>query len=220
MGLFSNNKKPCPVCGKPTPRLLATKIADQTPICSDCSNQISMSEALVEKLSKESLIEHHAMREENARYLETTFIANKVIPIGFTELNIDQKNKLFTIPLIMCGDTENPPVFKFEELNAYEILADSKVIERFARGDTSPTITPIVFKSIFNVFDKENKPQDDTCSFLLVLYLSNPCWDRIESNAGSVSASRGMYKAKISYHLEQLKFVTRALQEIIEMERE
>jgi len=34
MGLFSNNKKPCPICGEATPRLLATKIADSTPICS------------------------------------------------------------------------------------------------------------------------------------------------------------------------------------------
>ena len=26
MGLFSNNKKLCPICGSPTPRLLVTKI--------------------------------------------------------------------------------------------------------------------------------------------------------------------------------------------------
>jgi len=30
--LFSNNKKPCPICGEATPRLLATKIAYKTPI--------------------------------------------------------------------------------------------------------------------------------------------------------------------------------------------
>ena len=26
MGLFSNNKKPCPICGNATPRLLPTKV--------------------------------------------------------------------------------------------------------------------------------------------------------------------------------------------------
>lgn len=26
MGLFSNNKKLCPLCGAPTPRLLSTKV--------------------------------------------------------------------------------------------------------------------------------------------------------------------------------------------------
>ena len=28
MGLFSNNKKLCPICGSPTPRLLPTKVED------------------------------------------------------------------------------------------------------------------------------------------------------------------------------------------------
>ena len=32
MGLFSNNKKLCPICGSPTPRLLATVVDDQ-PLC-------------------------------------------------------------------------------------------------------------------------------------------------------------------------------------------
>ena len=32
MGLFTNNKKLCPVCGKPTPRLLATTV-EGIPIC-------------------------------------------------------------------------------------------------------------------------------------------------------------------------------------------
>ena len=36
MGLFSNNKKPCPLCGSPTPRLLATKVEDM-PLCKECA---------------------------------------------------------------------------------------------------------------------------------------------------------------------------------------
>ena len=41
MGLFSNNKKLCPICGSPTPRLLATRIEGQ-PICKECDSQIDL----------------------------------------------------------------------------------------------------------------------------------------------------------------------------------
>ena len=34
MGLFSNNKKLCPLCGAPTPRLLPTKVEDM-PLCKE-----------------------------------------------------------------------------------------------------------------------------------------------------------------------------------------
>ncbi len=42
MGLFTNNKKPCHICGEGTPRLLATEITGDVPICSDCSFKISI----------------------------------------------------------------------------------------------------------------------------------------------------------------------------------
>lgn len=38
MGLFSNNKKLCPICGNPTPRLLATKV-ENMPICKACDKR-------------------------------------------------------------------------------------------------------------------------------------------------------------------------------------
>ena len=34
MGLFSNNKKLCPFCGAPTPRLLSTK-EEGMPLCKE-----------------------------------------------------------------------------------------------------------------------------------------------------------------------------------------
>jgi len=104
MGLFSNNKKPCPICGEATPRLLATKIADNTPICSDCGVKISMVNTQVSQLSVEALRAHLAMREENKHCLESDFRPTRIIPIGFTELNIDEAGEVFTIPLHMCGD--------------------------------------------------------------------------------------------------------------------
>ena len=42
MGLFSNNKKPCPICGNATPRLLPTKV-EGVPICKECDKKIDLS---------------------------------------------------------------------------------------------------------------------------------------------------------------------------------
>ena len=41
MGLFSNNKKLCPLCGAPTPRLLPTKVEDM-PLCKECAAKIDL----------------------------------------------------------------------------------------------------------------------------------------------------------------------------------
>lgn len=46
MGLFSNNKKPCPICGNPTPRILPTKVEDM-PICSDCDGKVDLPDGVL-----------------------------------------------------------------------------------------------------------------------------------------------------------------------------
>ena len=38
MGLFSNNKKLCSICGNPTPRIFSTKV-EGTPICKECDKK-------------------------------------------------------------------------------------------------------------------------------------------------------------------------------------
>ena len=215
MGLFSNDKKPCPLCGKGTPKLLATKIANETPICSKCSKNVSMEDSQVEELSVEGLKEHLAMREENAKYLENVFRPTKEIEVGMTSLNIDETNQVFTIPLIICGDLDNPPVFKFEELIGYELLAESQVVERFHKGDVSPQYIPMVFRTLTRMLDVNAIALDMHCSFSLILYLSNPCWSKVTSSAGSVPHKGGI-KRKIDLHLDELQIVTDALLEIME----
>lgn len=217
MGLFTNNKKACPICGEGTPRLLATQIADNTPLCSDCAAKISMVNTKVSQLSVEALKEHLAKREENAKYLEDTFRPNKKIPIGWTKLNVDEGNKMFTIPLNICGDTKNPPVFKFEELIGYELFEDEYVIERFNRGDMAPLYTPIAYTPMFraNYNDKDETPQNISRSFRLKLYLSNPCWDMVESSGGTASGSELNFQRDYNKHLSELRMVTTAIAAII-----
>ena len=50
MGLFSNNKKPCPLCGSPTPRLLATKVEDM-PLCKECAGTIDLPDGALELMT-------------------------------------------------------------------------------------------------------------------------------------------------------------------------
>ncbi|MHB8129252.1 MAG: SHOCT domain-containing protein [Mobilitalea sp.] len=214
MGLFTNNKRPCPICGQGTPRLLATEIAGDVHLCSDCSVKISLGTTKVSDLTLEGLKEHLALREENANCIKNVFRPNKTYDIGWTHLNIDEANKLFTIPLNMCGDTKNPPVFKFEELMGYDLEEENCVIERFNRGDISPQCAPMLYAPVPQVtYDSEGRPlqQNVTRDFKLNLYLANPCWDKVESSGGSVTGNGNNFQRDYSQHLGKLRIVTTAL---------
>ena len=64
MGLFSNNQKLCPICGSPTPRLLATKVED-TPICKECAGKIDLPDGVLAQMSLDDFRQYLAYYEEN-----------------------------------------------------------------------------------------------------------------------------------------------------------
>ena len=64
MGLFSSNKKLCPVCGEPTPKLLPTKV-DGTPICKACASKIELPEGMINQMSVEAFTEYIAFYDNN-----------------------------------------------------------------------------------------------------------------------------------------------------------
>jgi len=163
------------------------------------------------------LKEHLLKREENANYLKTVFAPTKRIEVGWTHINIDEVNRTFTIPLNICGDTKNPPVFKFEELQGYEILEEYTPIERFNRGDVSPLCTPMMYNPViqFGFDDKDDKAELINRSFTLNLYLTNPCWDKVESSAGSASGHERDFHRDYINHLNTLRPVSAALVGII-----
>lgn len=215
MGLFTNNKRPCPICGKGTPRLLATEIAGDVPLCSECSGKISMEVSRIKDMSLEDLKAHLSLREENARLLREVFRPNKIYEIGWTHLNVDEANRLFTIPLNMCGDTKNPPIFKFNELTGYELEEENDVIEHFQKGDASPLCTPTRYIPPTRVYGDDKQPQTTTRSFKLILYLRNPCWDKVESSAGSAGGDNFNFHREYTQQLNKLRFVTSALVNMI-----
>ena len=64
MGLFSNHKKVCPICGNPTPRLLPTKIEDM-PICKECDKKIDLPDGAVNEMNLERFRQYLTFYDQN-----------------------------------------------------------------------------------------------------------------------------------------------------------
>ena len=50
MGLFTNNKKLCPICGNPTPRLLASAVEGQN-LCKECAAKIDLPDGVLNSMT-------------------------------------------------------------------------------------------------------------------------------------------------------------------------
>lgn len=64
MGLFSNKKKPCPVCGNPTPRLLPDTI-EGMPICKECARKNTLPAKRTEHMTVEDFKQFIVYQQEN-----------------------------------------------------------------------------------------------------------------------------------------------------------
>ena len=130
MGLFSNNKKVCPVCGEPTPRLLPTKI-EGTPICKVCASKIELPEGMVNQMSIEAFAEYIAFYDNN-QSLRDTFQETFTYSQGFfkADIAVDMANRLFRL-----RNAKDALVFEAANLKKIRILEDSKVLYE-SRGNT------------------------------------------------------------------------------------
>ena len=90
MGLFSNNKKLCPICGSPTPRFLATKFENEA-ICKDCDNKIDLPDGVQGKMTLADFRQYIARYDENAT-LRSSFSKTFQISYGFLSgyLQVDE----------------------------------------------------------------------------------------------------------------------------------
>lgn len=64
MGLFSSNKKVCPLCGNPTPRLLALKVED-TPLCKECERKIDLPQGAINEMNLEQVKQYMEIYDQN-----------------------------------------------------------------------------------------------------------------------------------------------------------
>lgn len=125
MSLFKNEKKLCPVCGNPTPKIFPTNIAGQ-PICRICENKISMEDSLKFMLTLNKLREHLSYREQNFE-LHKIFTQTRKASTGIlgTTICIDDNKQLWYI-----ADCGNEPIFMFDELVSFTLLEDNHILER------------------------------------------------------------------------------------------
>ena len=127
MGLFSNNKKLCPICGSPTPRLLATKIEGQ-PICKECDSQIDLPDGAVNRMSLSDFRQSLAAFADNKR-LQSEFQSSYQFHIGFWSgtLYVDEAHGL------LRAKENRGWVFEGKDLKSFRISEDGEPL--FESGD-------------------------------------------------------------------------------------
>lgn len=200
MGLFSNKDKPCPICGKATPRLLATKIQG-TPICGDCSGKIKADSDLMDNWSLAELEAHLQYREENKRLFES-FAATRTVDCG-SDLLIDDGKKLFYIK----EWTDNPPVFRFDEIISFEMLVGNHTVVSWIPGNPHTPYQPPAMglagsiAALADVFRKDDDDHNESRSETIQvnLRLNNPYLREIEvCNLSVYGNSIGEYERELA----------------------
>ena len=121
MGLFSNNKKLCPVCGKPTPRLLATKVEDM-PICKDCGRKIDLPKGLVDKMTLDKFSKYISYHDQQ-QPLRDKFTETYRFDFGFGKgtFVMDASHGFFKLK-----DDENALIMEISNFKSLRVLEDDK----------------------------------------------------------------------------------------------
>ena len=126
MGLFSNNKKLCPVCGNPTPRFFATEVDGQA-ICKQCSGEIDLPDDALKKMDLNDFRQYLADFKENHE-LWPMFDPTFKYSFGWTSVLIDDKNGLMRLK-----DNGGGWVIEKKYLKMFRIYEDNNVL--FESGD-------------------------------------------------------------------------------------
>ena len=123
MGLFSNNKKLCPICGSPTPRLLATKVEDM-PLCKECAGKVDLPDGVLERMSLDQFKKYIAYYDEN-QALRDAFKETDRMSFGFLsgELLADTEHRLLRLK-----GYDGALVFPASALVSFRFLEDGNTL--------------------------------------------------------------------------------------------
>ena len=123
MGLFSNNKKLCPICGSPTPRLLPTKVEDM-PLCKECAGKVDLPNGVLERMSLDQFKKYIAYYDEN-QALRDAFKETDRMSFGFLsgELLADTEHRLLRLK-----GYDGALVFPASALVSFRFLEDGKTL--------------------------------------------------------------------------------------------
>ena len=121
MGLFSNNKKPCPICGNATPRLLPTKV-EGVPICKECDKKIDLPNGVLDSMTLDDFRRYIDFYNKN-QVLRERFHPEYRFGFGAfnTQLVLDVTNGLFRLK-----DDESTIVFEKSALKSFRITEDKE----------------------------------------------------------------------------------------------
>lgn len=130
MGLFSNKKKLCPICGNPTPRLLPQKF-DGQPICKECENKIDLPGEILNGMTLYDFRQYLVAYEENeslrsafhGTYTHGGFLFSSEL------LVLDEENGL-----IRLKNSENSWVIEKKHLKSFRIFEDDKPLFESGKG--------------------------------------------------------------------------------------
>lgn len=130
MGLFTNNKKLCPICGSPTPRLLASAVDGQN-LCKECAGKINLPDGVQDGMTVDDFREYINLHDAN-KPLRDSFTETYRYNFGFFRgallLDLDHQ-------LLRLGDGE--AVFAMEPANirSFRILEDGEVLFEGEKGN-------------------------------------------------------------------------------------
>lgn len=123
MGLFTNNKKLCPVCNSPTPRIFPTSVGGM-PICKECHRKIDLPDGLLKEMSIADFSQYIDFWTEN-KILRDTFSENIRLVPGYESDNLllDTDHELFRLK-----EEKNSLVFEASNLVSFQILEDNELL--------------------------------------------------------------------------------------------
>lgn len=123
MGLFTNNKKLCPVCNSPTPRIFPTSV-EGMPICKECYRKIDLPDGMLKEMSIEDFRQYINFYNKN-QVLRNTFTESFQSIDGYLskKLLIDTAHGLFRL-----NEEEKSLVFEASNLVSFRILEDNMVL--------------------------------------------------------------------------------------------
>ena len=123
MGLFSNNKKLCPICGNPTPRVLPAKL-EGMPICKECEHKSDLPDGMFNKMTVDEYKKYVDFYDANEA-LRSSFTESYRYDFGFFggDLLLDTAHRLFRLK-----NDDNALVMDASNLKSFRILEDDKII--------------------------------------------------------------------------------------------
>ena len=117
MGLFSNKKKPCPICGSATPRLLPDTI-EGMPICKECAKKKDMPDYVFDGMTLDGFRQYLGFHQQNQP------LRNQFQPtFSWEEISLDVPKKLFRV-----NKNAEALVLEASCLRSFRVLEDSSVL--------------------------------------------------------------------------------------------